>query len=175
MFFKKYLPEFVYGGTDGAITTFAVVAGAQGAHLSTSIILILGCANLIADGFSMATASYLSTKSQVDLHRYRTDFKDYKRQGKHPLKTGLATFGAFIGIGLIPLLSFLAALAFPYPETTQFVHSFLLTGLALAFVGFAKGEIVKKHPLYAALETLFIGGIAAGLAYGFGAFIQTIV
>lgn len=175
MSFKKYLPEFVYGGIDGAITTFAVVAGAQGAHLATSIILILGCANLIADGFSMATASYLSTKSQVELHRNQVDFKEYRKQGKHPLKTGLATFSAFVSIGMIPLLSFLLALAFPYPEQAQFTYSFVLTGIALAFVGFAKGKIVKKHPLHAARETLLIGGIAAALAYGLGAFIQTLV
>ena len=50
----KYLGEFVYGGIDGGVTTFAVVAGAVGAHLDTSIVLILGFANLIADGFSMS-------------------------------------------------------------------------------------------------------------------------
>lgn len=38
---RPYLPEFVYGGIDGLVTTFAVVAGATGAHLDLSIILIL--------------------------------------------------------------------------------------------------------------------------------------
>ena len=50
---KRYLPEFVYGGIDGAVTTFAVVAGVIGASLSPAIVLILGFANLFADGFSM--------------------------------------------------------------------------------------------------------------------------
>lgn len=49
----KYLPEFVYGGIDGSVTTFAVVAGAIGASLSNSVILILGFANLFADGVSI--------------------------------------------------------------------------------------------------------------------------
>lgn len=64
--YQEYLGEFVYGGIDGAITTFAVVAGAVGADLSMSIILILGFANLLADGFSMSVGAYLSTKSELD-------------------------------------------------------------------------------------------------------------
>lgn len=61
---SRYLGEFVYGGLDGIVTTFAVVSGVVGAQLSPGIILILGLANLLADGFSMATGSYLSTKSR---------------------------------------------------------------------------------------------------------------
>jgi len=63
---RKYLAEFVYGATDGTVTTFAIIAGAIGATLGPQIILILGFANLLADGFSMATSNYLSTKSQRD-------------------------------------------------------------------------------------------------------------
>jgi len=62
---QKYLGEFVYGGIDGSITTFAVVAGAAGAHLDSSVIIILGLANLIADGFSMSVSSYLSKKAEL--------------------------------------------------------------------------------------------------------------
>ncbi len=65
---QGYLPEFVYGGMDGSVTTFAVVAGAAGAGLESSVVIILGFANLIADGFSMSVGSYLSNKS--DLHNY---------------------------------------------------------------------------------------------------------
>lgn len=172
MIFKNYLPEFVYGGIDGAITTFAVVAGAQGANLPTSIILILGFSNLVADGFSMATANYLSTKSKIDYNNHHGK----KTEDMHPpINTGLATFTSFFLIGLIPLISFLSALVYPYAEQTQFTLSFILTGCALALVGFGKGQIVKKNSFRAALETLLIGGVAAVLAYGIGAYIQTIV
>lgn len=58
------LEDFVYGATDGAVTTFAVVAGVIGASLSPSIVLILGFANLLADGFSMAVGNYLATKAR---------------------------------------------------------------------------------------------------------------
>jgi VIT1/CCC1 family predicted Fe2+/Mn2+ transporter len=60
----SYLRDWVYGGIDGAVTTFAVVAGSVGADLSTKIILILGVANLLADGFSMAAANFTGSKSE---------------------------------------------------------------------------------------------------------------
>ncbi len=63
---QEYLSEFVYGGIDGSITTFAVVAGGVGANLDTSIILIMGFANLLADGLSMSIGAYLSAKSEKD-------------------------------------------------------------------------------------------------------------
>jgi VIT1/CCC1 family predicted Fe2+/Mn2+ transporter len=68
----NYLRDWVYGGIDGAITTFAIVAGVVGAGLSSKIIIILGLANLIADGFSMAASAYSGSKTEADeLERYR--------------------------------------------------------------------------------------------------------
>ncbi len=63
---QEYLGEFVYGGIDGAVTTFAVVAGGFGADLDSGILIILGFANLFADGFSMSVGAYLSAKSERD-------------------------------------------------------------------------------------------------------------
>ena len=62
----NYVRDWVYGGIDGAVTTFAIVAGVVGAGLSSSIILILGLANLLADGFSMAASNYSGTKAEHD-------------------------------------------------------------------------------------------------------------
>jgi vacuolar iron transporter family protein len=59
-----YLRDMVYGANDGIITTFAVVAGVAGAGLDTKIVLILGIANLVADGFAMATGNFLGTRSE---------------------------------------------------------------------------------------------------------------
>ncbi len=64
--FQEYLGEFVYGGIDGSVTTFAIVAGVAGAGLDSAIVIILGFANLLADGFSMSVGAYLSTKSERD-------------------------------------------------------------------------------------------------------------
>ena len=60
------IKSLVYGGLDGIITTFAVVAGVAGAELAAGIVLILGFANLIADGISMAIGDYLSTRAETE-------------------------------------------------------------------------------------------------------------
>lgn len=62
----SYLPDAVYGAIDGTVTTFAVVSGAIGADLSSRVVLILGMANLLADGFSMAAGNFTATKSAAD-------------------------------------------------------------------------------------------------------------
>jgi len=66
----SYLRDWVYGGIDGAVTTFAIVAGVVGAGLSPRVILILGAANLLADGFSMAAANYSSTRTEIDEYEH---------------------------------------------------------------------------------------------------------
>jgi VIT1/CCC1 family predicted Fe2+/Mn2+ transporter len=65
----KYIKSVVYGGMDGIVTTFAVVAGVNGASLSAGVVLILGFANLLADGLSMSIGDYLSTKSEQEYRR----------------------------------------------------------------------------------------------------------
>jgi vacuolar iron transporter family protein len=63
---SNYLRDWIYGGIDGAVTTFAIVAGVVGADLSASVVLILGFANLVADGFAMAASNYIGTKAELD-------------------------------------------------------------------------------------------------------------
>lgn len=63
---QTYLGDFIYGGIDGTITTFAIVAGVKGAGFSSSVIVVLGIANILADGFSMAASNYLGTKAELD-------------------------------------------------------------------------------------------------------------
>jgi VIT1/CCC1 family predicted Fe2+/Mn2+ transporter len=166
---RKYLPEFVYGGIDGAITTFAIVSGVVGASLSSVIILILGFANLFADGFSMAISNYLSSKSKEELER-----KSNKSLAK---KKAVATFFSFLIIGFIPLLSFvLAAITdSAYLMKSQFLYSIVLTGIALLIVGWFKGVITEKSRIKSALQILIIGGIAAALAFSVGYFVNGLV
>ena len=63
---QNYLRDWIYGGIDGAVTTLAVVTGVVGAQLSPWIILVMGFANLVADGFSMAASNFLGTKAEHD-------------------------------------------------------------------------------------------------------------
>lgn len=63
---RSYVRDWIYGGIDGAVTTFAVVSGVVGGNLESAMVVILGVANLVADGFSMAASNYSGTKAEVD-------------------------------------------------------------------------------------------------------------
>ena len=84
---KWTIEDFVYGATDGAVTTFAIVAGVVGASLSPSIVIILGFANLFADGFAMAVGNYLSTRSRIEyIERERNrQNKEVQDQPEHKI------------------------------------------------------------------------------------------
>lgn len=69
----NHLRDWVYGGIDGAVTTFAVVSGVAGAQLSPNIVIVIGLANIVADGFSMAASNYSATKTEVDDRRRLKD------------------------------------------------------------------------------------------------------
>ena len=167
----KYLPEFVYGGTDGAITTFAIISGVLGASLSSSIVLILGFANLFADGFSMAVSDYLSIKSRNDLQG--------KLKGTRisAMKAALVTFASFFVIGFIPLLSFVVAVLtdFQHIMQNQFFYSAALTLVALGIVGWFRGKVSEKNKLKSSIQTILIGGIAGVLAFLVGYFMKSLI
>ena len=61
-----YLKDMIYGAIDGTVTTFAIVAGVEGAGLSHGVVVVLGIANILADGFSMAASNYSGTKAELD-------------------------------------------------------------------------------------------------------------
>jgi vacuolar iron transporter family protein len=66
----SYLRDWIYGGIDGAITTFAIVSGVVGADMSTRTVLILGIVNILADGFSMAAANFSSTRTEIEEYEH---------------------------------------------------------------------------------------------------------
>lgn len=164
----RYLPEFVYGSIDGTVTTFAVVAGAVGASFSSAVILILGFANLFADGFSMAVSNFMSRKSERDLNRGNLF-------GKTPFKSALATFVSFVLVGFIPLFFFVLALVFPSLLGYAFLYSAILTGIAFLFIGAVKGIVVNKRKVRSALETFLVGTIASLMAFFVGHFLRSLV
>ena len=75
---KWYFQDFIYGSIDGAVTTFAVVAGVVGAGLAPNIVLILGFANLFADGFAMAVANYQASKAQQEFIAMKRKNEEYE-------------------------------------------------------------------------------------------------
>lgn len=95
---RGHLRDMVYGGIDGAVTTFAIVAGVEGAGLSTKVIIALGFANVLADGFSMAAANYSGTKAELDdARRLRAleerHIRDYPEGEREELRQILAAKG----------------------------------------------------------------------------------
>lgn len=68
-----HLRDAVYGGIDGAVTTLAIIAGVAGAGLSQGVVVALGIANVLADGFSMAAGNFVALRAERDnVRRLRT-------------------------------------------------------------------------------------------------------
>ena len=217
----SYLGDAVLGGIDGCVTTFAVVAGAAGGGFSSLVVIVLGIANLVADGFSMAVGNYQSTRIRGEsLEQAR------RREARHieeipegereevrqifarkgfdgatleqivdvitrdpevwidtmlmeeirvhpdtprPLRAAFVTFAAFIVVGSIPLLPF-----FVLGDTVEraFLASAIVTGATFFGIGAVKGRAVGRSPLRSGLETLFVGGAAAVMAYAIGSWLR---
>lgn len=81
--FGQYIQDIVYGGNDGIVTTFAVVSGAIGANLGVKVVIILGIANMVADGISMGLSNYLSIKSEID-HYNKEEKREYREIEEEP-------------------------------------------------------------------------------------------
>lgn len=171
-FKEKYLPQFVYGAIDGTVTTFAIVTGAIGASLSPTIVIILGFANLFADGFSMAVSNYLSERASVEVLESRGEAVETKAESRF---RAYITFTSFVIVGFVPLLSFVLAYFMPALTPIQFQLSIALTAVAFIFIGGMRGIVTKKTPVRTAISTLCIGGVAALISYGIGWFLQGLV
>lgn len=224
---QQYVGDFVYGAIDGVVTTFAIVAGIAGADLSANVVLILGIANLLADGFAMGVGNYLSIKSEHErykheweeemyeietipeherkeietiyrnkglqetvlqsvVHAITADKEQWVREMLHeehglsaetrsPFIGGFTTYTSFVIIGTVPLVSFAAALFVPDLAPRAFLLSNILTGFALFGIGVLKTFIVARPVMRAGLETLLMGSLAAGVAYGVGFILKGIV
>ena len=88
---QEYLKQIIYGGNDGIVTTFAIVAGFAGAaadgvaQIGGLAVLVFGLANLFADAVSMGLGEFLSLRSQHDLYRARRDseLREIKSNPQH--------------------------------------------------------------------------------------------
>ncbi|KAA9130294.1 hypothetical protein F3N42_13225 [Marinihelvus fidelis] len=210
----NYVQEWVYGGIDGVVTTFAIVAGVTGASLSPFIVVILGLANLVGDGFSMAAGAYSGARTRADnrerLRRVEESHVDADPEGereevrqifaakgyegrdldkvvdgitanreawidvmlqeeyaagpdgKTPLRVGLHTFVSFVLFGAAPLLPYL----FRFADAFHWALAFS----SLTF--FAIGSLKSRWSVHSwwrqGLQTLGIGLVAAGIAFGIG-------
>lgn len=160
----KYVREIMYGGNDGIVTTFAIVAGFSGAHISTidmaeiSIVpvLLFGLANLFADGLSMSLGNFLSIRTE------RETTKDTRQGDRHPIISSAVTFCSFVAFGYIPLIPFFL----DYSSTQMlFISSTLATLSALILLGVVRWKVTGKNALRAIAEVVIVGSVAATAAF----------
>jgi VIT1/CCC1 family predicted Fe2+/Mn2+ transporter len=159
---RHYFPDLVFGANDGIITTFAVVSGVTGASLSERVILSLGFANLVADGFSMGASNFLALRS----HAEASDRADRPEAARH----GSATILGFVTAGTVPLVAYLV----PMPNGGRFGVAAALTLAALFAVGASRALVTRLGWLRSGFEMLTVGAAAAAVAYGIGALTATL-
>jgi VIT1/CCC1 family predicted Fe2+/Mn2+ transporter len=164
---RHYVRELIYGATDGIITTFAVVAGVAGGGLSLRVVLIIGAANLIADGLSMAVGNYLSIRS----HESVLEAQDLPEEEASPFRHATATFLAFVVAGTVPLGPFIL----PVFPMNRFASSVALTLAAMFAVGASRGLIANVRWWKAGLEMLGLGAVVATVAYASGRIVAAMV
>ena len=217
---QSYLRDWVYGGIDGTVTTFALASGVTGAHLSSRVILILGGASLIADGFAMAAGNYLATRAEHEEFRYaeaverrhianapegeREEVREILRglgivgdllervvhaitadrdrwvrvmlryeyglpaAVRSPWRAAGSTFSAFLICGLVPLIPFFASIK------NAFWVASAMTGVTFVLIGALKAQWSIQPWWHSGFSTLAIGGGAAAVAYGLGAWLRGI-
>jgi len=154
---SHYVKDIFYGANDGIVTTFAIVTGAIGASLSKDVILILGFASLIADGFSMASSNYLGTRSEQEIAHMNGE----KHSGSL-YKPAFFTFLSFIAAGSLPLLPFVFG-------NGGFLAAALATGVTLFSIGGLLGHFVLHRSWFVwGFEMLLVGGVASGIAFVIG-------
>ncbi|WP_256300179.1 VIT1/CCC1 transporter family protein [Haloarchaeobius salinus] len=159
----RYLAEVIYGTNDGIVTTFAVVSGVAGAALNPGIVLVLGAANLFADGFSMGMSNYLSRRSEMDYRATVEGESDGPADGgKSPASTAFVTFLAFVVAGWAPLLPYIFELEPAFPI------SIAVTGLAFFVVGASRSLVTSRSWYWNGGEMFVVGMAAATVAYAVG-------
>ncbi len=212
----KYLSDVIFAANDGIVTTFAIVAGVAGAGLAPTVVIILGVANLLADGASMGFGNYLGKKSEKgfirqlkkkeaweiekipkqEIKELRDIFSEKGFSGDNldsvvdvitsnkkvwidtmlkdewgvidnkndsPAKHGLMTFVSFIIAGALPLVPY-----FIFKGANLFQLSIITTGITLYVVGALRYKLADSKWWMAGFEMLFIGGIAAVVAFFVG-------
>jgi VIT1/CCC1 family predicted Fe2+/Mn2+ transporter len=159
-----YLRDVVYGATDGVVTTTAVVAGAVGAAFEPRVAIVLGLANLAADGISMGASNYLGLKSELEQNGASIELEQ-------PWRHALATTAAFVVAGALPLCGYALASA----SSQRLGWALSIAVVVLACVGAARARFVRKPVLRCALEVIAIAGGAAGVAYLLGFLVEPFI
>ncbi len=157
---QHYVGDLVYGANDGILTTFAVVAGVTGGALSATTVIVVGVANLVADGLSMGVGNYLGIRARESA----LEQQGRPQEEAEPARHGFATFLAFVAAGSVPLLPYLV------PGVGDgFIPAACLAFGALFAVGAARSLVTASRWWVSGLEMLGLGILVATVAYTTGA------
>jgi len=226
-------PAVIFGGLDGILTSFAIVAGAAGGNLSPQVVLILGFSNIFADALSMGCGEFLSSKAtnewilserkreewemenypegeikeMIEIYeskgmshadavqvietmaKYKDFFVDVmmlqelelqvpeEDHVKESVKEGIVMFCSFATFGALPLLGYVVIpAAFPnLGEQILFTSACVVTGIVLFLMGSVKSFFSAQNWFRAGIETLFLGGACAAIAFFVGQFVERLV
>lgn len=157
--------DLVYGANDGIITTFAVIAGVSGGALSPAAVLVVGAANLAADGLSMGVGNYLSIRADESAR----EAERLPEQEASPVRHGLATFLAFVAAGAVPLLPYVVG---RNPRQSAVSAAFLVM-VELFGVGALRTTVTAGTWWKVGIEVLLLGAIVGLVAYAAGALAAT--
>ncbi len=164
---RHYIGELVYGANDGLITTFAVVAGVAGGGLSARVVLIIGFANLLADGLSMAAGNYLSIRSAESVR----EAQGLPEEEAAPTRHAMATLIAFVVAGALPLVPYVIA---DVPGS-RFAWSVGVAFVTMFVIGASRTFISNTRWWAGGLEMLGLGAAVSTVAYGAGALVAWFV
>ena len=184
----SYLRDWVYGGIDGTVTTFAIMAGVVGANLSPGVLRAMEerHVKLAPEGEREEVRQIFQAKgfkgkaldTAVEVITARRDrWIDTMMAEEHgvpqvtrlPLRAASMTFIAFVLCGSVPLLPYAAMLEEPVLPAT------IMTAFTFFGIGSLRG-IWSPTPWWrAGLGTLAIGMLAAGAAYAVGTLLQGLV
>jgi len=227
------LKSMIFGGLDGILTSFAIVAGAAGGGLSSKVVLILGFSNIFADALSMGVGEFLSSKAEnewilserrreywelenypegeiqemVDIYvergmnredselvvktmsKYKDFFVDIMMTHELELhvpeddhvcesfREGVMMFSSFAFFGTLPILGYVIIPSlFPkLDEQAMFICACIVTAIVLFFLGSVKSTFCASNWIVSGLETLFLGGACATLAFIIGLYVNSFV
>jgi VIT1/CCC1 family predicted Fe2+/Mn2+ transporter len=154
------LKSIIYGGIDGIVTMFNIVAGITGAKLHSKYIFILGFAVLISDGLSMGVGDYLSLKADIKTKENNED-KDLVKD-IYPVKNGIITFSSFVIFGFIPICIYYFING---TQNNKFIKIFISIIISLFILGIIQSKYTHEKWYYSGTKLSIFGGTTSILAY----------
>ena len=168
---RPYVRDVIYAANDGIVTTFAVVAGSQGASLSGVVVLALGFANLAADGLAMGMGNYLGEKSEAAASARETgETFEELHASREAAKHGAVTWASFVIAGFGPLIPYMVA-----PSATAFWMAALVAAALLFVIGAGHVVVTGRRWWVGGTEMLIVGSLAGSAAYLAGYLVERAV